>query len=30
LFPRRLESDRLRLISAGKVGQFARLVYTVT
>lgn len=30
LFPRRIESDRLRLISAEKVGQFARLVYTVT
>lgn len=30
LFPRRIESDRLRLISAAKVGQFARLVYAVT
>jgi dihydrofolate reductase len=29
LFPRRVESDRLRLASATKVGQFARLVYTV-
>jgi dihydrofolate reductase len=29
LFPRRLESDRLRLISATAVGQFARLRYTV-
>lgn len=30
LFPRRVESDRLRLVSAEKVGQFARLVYAVT
>jgi dihydrofolate reductase len=30
LFPRRVESDRLRLESAAKVGQFARLVYRVT
>ena len=30
LFPRRVESDRLRLVSAEKVGQFARLVYSVT
>ncbi|HWH98362.1 MAG TPA: dihydrofolate reductase family protein [Pseudolysinimonas sp.] len=30
LFPRRIESDRLRLVSAEKVGQFARLVYAVT
>jgi dihydrofolate reductase len=30
LLPRRVESDRLRLISADKVGQFARLVYAVT
>jgi dihydrofolate reductase len=30
LFPRRIESDRLRLTAAQKVGQFARLVYTVT
>lgn len=30
LFPRRVESDRLRLESAEKVGQFARLVYSVT
>ena len=30
LFPRRIESDRLRLESAGKVGQFARLVYSVS
>lgn len=29
VFPRRIESDRLRLESATKVGQFARLVYTV-
>ena len=29
LFPRRVESDRLRLVSAEKVGQFARLVYSV-
>ena len=29
LFPRRVESDRLRLVSADKVGQFARLVYDV-
>jgi Dihydrofolate reductase len=29
LFPRRVESDRLRLESAQKVGQFARLVYSV-
>lgn len=30
LFPRRVESDRLRLVSAEKVGRFARLVYAVT
>ncbi|GHF09811.1 dihydrofolate reductase family protein [Pseudolysinimonas yzui] len=30
LFPRRVESDRLQLVSAEKVGQFARLVYAVT
>jgi dihydrofolate reductase len=30
LFPRRVESDRLRLESAAAVGQFARLVYSVT
>lgn len=30
LFPRRVESDRLRLETAEKVGQFARLVYTVS
>lgn len=30
LLPRRVESDRLRLVSAEKVGQFARLVYAVT
>ena len=30
LLPRRVESDRLRLVSAAKVGQFARLVYAVT
>jgi len=29
LLPRRIESDRLRLESAEKIGQFARLVYTV-
>jgi dihydrofolate reductase len=29
LLPRRIESDRLRLTSAEKVGQFARLVYAV-
>ncbi len=29
LLPRRLDSDRLRLVSAKAVGQFARLVYTV-
>lgn len=29
LFPRRVESDRLRLESAEKFGQFARLVYRV-
>lgn len=29
LLPRRVESDRLRLESAEKIGQFARLVYTV-
>lgn len=29
VFPRRMESDRLRLESAAKVGQFARLVYSV-
>jgi dihydrofolate reductase len=30
LFPRRVESDRLRLVSAEAHGQFARLVYDVT
>jgi dihydrofolate reductase len=29
LFPRRVESDRLRLESARAVGQFARLIYSV-
>jgi dihydrofolate reductase len=29
LLPRRVESDRLRLVSAEAVGQFARLVYEV-
>lgn len=29
LLPRRVESDRLRLVSARAVGQFARLVYAV-
>ena len=29
LFPRRVGSERLRLVSAAKVGQFARLVYEV-
>lgn len=29
LLPRRVESDRLRLVSARAVGQFARLVYRV-
>ena len=29
LFPRRVESDRLRLVSADAHGQFARLVYEV-
>lgn len=29
LFPRRVESDRLRLVSATAHGQFARLVYAV-
>lgn len=29
LFPRRVGSDRLRLVSASAVGQFARLVYRV-
>lgn len=29
LLPRRLESDRLRLVSAEAIGQFARLVYDV-
>jgi len=29
LFPRRVESDRLRLVSAGSRGQFARLIYDV-
>jgi dihydrofolate reductase len=29
LFPRRIESDRLRLVSADAFGQFARLVYDV-
>ncbi|MDQ1294955.1 MAG: hypothetical protein QG608_2840 [Actinomycetota bacterium] len=29
LLPRRLESDRLRLVRANAVGQFARLVYAV-
>lgn len=30
LLPRRLASDRLRLVSAAAVGQFARLVYEVS
>lgn len=30
LLQRRVESDRLRLVSATQVGQFARLVYAVT
>lgn len=30
LFPRRLEADRLTLVSATQAGQFARLVYRVT
>ncbi len=30
LFPRRVESDRLRLVEARAAGQFARLVYRVT
>ncbi|MFS0867586.1 dihydrofolate reductase family protein [Microbacterium sp. 179-B 1A2 NHS] len=30
LLPRRVDSDRLRLVSAEAVGQFARLVYAVT
>jgi dihydrofolate reductase len=29
LFPRRVESDRLRLVSARAFGQFARLIYEV-
>jgi len=29
LFPRRVESDRLRLVSAEAYGQFARLVYNI-
>jgi dihydrofolate reductase len=29
LFPRRVESDGLRLVSAAAVGQFARLIYEV-
>ena len=29
LLPRRVESDRLRLVSATAVGQFARLIYSV-
>jgi dihydrofolate reductase len=29
LFPRRIESDRLKLVSAAAHGQFARLVYAV-
>jgi dihydrofolate reductase len=29
LLPRRLDSDRLRLVSAKAVGQFARLIYSV-
>lgn len=29
LLPRRIESDRLRLVSATKVGQFARVTYAV-
>jgi dihydrofolate reductase len=29
LFPRRVGPERLRLVSAGAVGQFARLVYDV-
>jgi dihydrofolate reductase len=30
LLPRRVESDRLRLVSASAIGQFARLIYAVT
>jgi dihydrofolate reductase len=30
LFPRRVESDRLKLVSAKAVGQFARLIYEVS
>lgn len=30
LLPRRIESDRLHLVSACAYGQFARLIYTVT
>jgi dihydrofolate reductase len=30
LFPRRVESDRLRLVEARQVGQFARLRFLVT
>ena len=30
LFPRRVESDRLSLVSARAVGQFARLIYQVS
>jgi dihydrofolate reductase len=30
VFPRRVESDRLRLVSAQAHGQFARLVYEIT
>ena len=30
LLPRRVESDRLRLVSARAAGQFARLVYEVS
>jgi dihydrofolate reductase len=29
LFPRRVESDRLRLVSAEAFGEFARLIYDV-
>ena len=29
LFPRRVESDRLTLVSAEAVGQFARIIYDV-
>jgi dihydrofolate reductase len=30
LFPRRVESDRMRLVSAAQVGQFARLIYSLS